>query len=337
MTQTILKRNSNIELLRIIAMFMILIIHADFGILSVPSSEEMATDPFSTISRVFFEAFGIFGVNIFVAISGWFLINPNLERWLKFLFQCLFFSILIYIISAALGYTVFSFEGWEDSVLLRSYWFVISYLGLFILSPIINTYIEQASERSLRYFLIVFYFFQTVYTKDNAAAFINQGYSTFSFIGIYVFSNFSRKYIFGKLKITKLLLISILCIFINFMMGLIGITLQIPLFTSYMMNYCNLFSIAGSISIVLLFSKLKINNSRIINYISASAFAVYLFHANPNIYKFFSLIIKRIYTYFSGIECLLMMFVFLLLTYSSAILIDRLRIYIWNKLDNQIK
>ena len=82
-------RQSNIELLRMIAMFMILLIHANMVSLPHPTTGELISTPLPTITRYFFESFGIVGVDIFVLISGWFLINTRAKSFYSFFFQIL--------------------------------------------------------------------------------------------------------------------------------------------------------------------------------------------------------------------------------------------------------
>lgn len=52
-------RASNIEILRIIAMFFILFIHANFWSLGEPTIDEMAANPLATWCRTLFESAGI--------------------------------------------------------------------------------------------------------------------------------------------------------------------------------------------------------------------------------------------------------------------------------------
>ena len=55
MTQTSLKvRNSNIEILRILAMFQVLMLHVNFMTIGEPTTAESITNPVPTFFRVFF-------------------------------------------------------------------------------------------------------------------------------------------------------------------------------------------------------------------------------------------------------------------------------------------
>lgn len=53
------ERDSNIELLRLIAMFMVLIVHADFFSLGVPTHDDIISAPTSAFLRFFFESLSI--------------------------------------------------------------------------------------------------------------------------------------------------------------------------------------------------------------------------------------------------------------------------------------
>ena len=96
-------RNSNIELLRIIAMIMILGLHVNFLAIGEPSTEDIVSLPLLSFIRVFIEQICIVGVNVFVLISGWFGINSKPKGIVQFLFQSLFFSLIIFIPFAIAG------------------------------------------------------------------------------------------------------------------------------------------------------------------------------------------------------------------------------------------
>lgn len=63
------ERDSNIELLRIVAMLMILVLHA-IGALGPVSAAERTLSPATSFLRVFWEQACIIGVNLFILISG---------------------------------------------------------------------------------------------------------------------------------------------------------------------------------------------------------------------------------------------------------------------------
>ena len=86
-------RESNIELLRNISMFLILVIHANFVALPKIEYTELLSNTTPSVVRFFIESIGIVAVNVFVLISGWFGIRTRTKSVLSFIYQILFFLI----------------------------------------------------------------------------------------------------------------------------------------------------------------------------------------------------------------------------------------------------
>lgn len=84
-------RDSNMELLRIVAMFLVLVVHADYYSLGAPTSAELQTEPLTSVTRIFFQILGVGASNLFILISGYYGIHPSLKGFYKFIFQILFF------------------------------------------------------------------------------------------------------------------------------------------------------------------------------------------------------------------------------------------------------
>ena len=82
-----MKRESNIELLRIVAMLLVLFLHANYFSLGKVESIDIQSDLFGSFVKSFTEALCIICVNVFVLISGWFGIRPTLKGAMSLLFQ----------------------------------------------------------------------------------------------------------------------------------------------------------------------------------------------------------------------------------------------------------
>lgn len=190
------QRESNFELLRIISMFMILALHADFYSLGEPGVEDFRCSPLSASTRLLVEMMSIVSVNVFVMISGWFGIKSSIKGLANFVFQCLFFLVGIYAVALLFGSVPLSAKGIALCLGFchGSNWFIRAYLGLFILSPILNAFLERCTRRQLEYVLISFYTFQTIYGFIGNVDFFCSGYSTFSFIGLYLLSRYLKLY-----------------------------------------------------------------------------------------------------------------------------------------------
>lgn len=85
------ERLSNIELLRILSMFMILGLHANFVALPRPDNAFIIANPIESSLRIFLEYLCIVSVDVFVLISGWFRIKATTRSITNFLYQIVFF------------------------------------------------------------------------------------------------------------------------------------------------------------------------------------------------------------------------------------------------------
>lgn len=310
-------------------MFLVLVVHADFFALGKPTSDELSGESMASFVRLMIEGFSIGCVDMFVLLSGWFGIRPRLSKFCAFLFQCAFFLFGIYAVCLLFHLADFSLKGIAGCFLaLKWNWFVKAYILLYIISPILNAYVESATKKQLGLTIICFYIFQTFYSwLTNASEFFEQGYSTISFIGLYMLARYCAKYkpqfvtLNKNVSLVAYLAISILLAVIYFGLGMSGLKFGQHL----VFRYDSPLVITASLSLLLYFSKLKMK-SKNINWIAASSFAVFLLHTNPNLCKpYFVPMIQNIYHSYDGIICILYMTVFLLLVYCMSIFLDQIR------------
>lgn len=332
-------RQSNIELFRIIAMFLVLVVHADYFSLQAPLTTEMHANPLSATTRIFWESLSIGCVDMFVLITGWFGIHPKKKSFCNFVFQCLFFLIGIYILCVATGLTTLSLKGIAGCfVMLEWNWFIKSYIGLYILSPILNSYIEHATKQELGRTILFFYIFQTLYSWiSNGAPFFMSGYSTMSFIGLYLLAQYAHRYPNCLTSFSPSVDLSIFAGLVagQTLLGAIALYWDFNGIQARLFSYVSPLVILSALYLLLAFSKLKFS-SRIINWVAASSFAVFLLHTNPNLCRpYFIPFVQHIYNTTDSIECLMVIFVFLAFVFFLAILIDQIRILLWNFIWNK--
>lgn len=99
-----------------------------------------------------------------------------------------------------------------------------------------------------------------------------------------------------------------------------------------MFSYVNPLVIMSAVMLLLLFKGLEIK-SKFINWCASSSFAIFLLHTNPNICEpYYTPMVRRIYSTYNGVECILAIFVLIIFVVVSAILIDQFRKLIWDKL-----
>ena len=137
------QRKSNIELLRIFAMLLVLMLHANYYALG---GVEIIND-ITSFLKVLSEQLCVIAVNVFVLISGWFGIKPSLKGGISILFQVYFYHLLICVILMCFGREVPLSQFLVGLYFGKPYWFVIAYLILYALAPILNIFIENASAK----------------------------------------------------------------------------------------------------------------------------------------------------------------------------------------------
>lgn len=99
------------------------------------------------VFAIFLRIGGKLGVNIFVLISAYFLsAQPfKVERIFRVACECIFYSIVVYLFAYLWGVST----GWMTYLqvlfapIYNSYWFVTAYIGMLVLSPVLNIIVDK--------------------------------------------------------------------------------------------------------------------------------------------------------------------------------------------------
>lgn len=332
-TQTKLSRNSGMELLRIIAMLFVVLVHTDFWSLGMPTTQLMANEPSKAFMQYLVEIVSIVCVNCFIFISGWFGIKPKIEKFIGLLFQIIFFNFIIYFISVAIGHEHFSLRSFFVHSNFMALWFIPPYIALYWLAPMLNTFIEKAPLSSVRRVLLAFVLLNLILGWVHDYLHFVNGYSFLNFILIYLIARYINHFNpkWSQYKIRNYISLYILiCIFF---IGIIYLTyalkpdvvnLLIKLF-----HYNSPIVHAASICFCLIFTKLKFQ-SKFVNWIAYSSFAIYLLHQDPLIgARWMKQFCQQLFSthnifYYSAAMLALTATFFII-----AILIDQFRLNLW--------
>lgn len=278
-TNRVISRDSNIELARIVAMLLILALHAFNNYFWNFLSGEVTAQ---NVIAILGEAFTSCAVGLFVFISGWYGIKPKVKSIFNIAFQVFFYGIIICLVVSIIKGSA-QWEGLKEIFLLSdSLWFIKSYFLLYILSPVLNAFVDKADKRQFRLVLVTFFLFQSIWGWLNFAEEFNYGLSVVFFIFIYLLARFIRLYAHRITEFSKYVylgvysLSAILVALLLFVKHYYGI---IPLTEHMLISYVCPFMVLCSVSLFLFFTKLHIK-SKAINWISASCLSVYLIHAN---------------------------------------------------------
>ena len=323
------ERESNFELLRIILMMMILFLHADFLATGTPSREDFSVAPVESFGTCLIEALTIIAVNVFVLLSGWFGLRPRVMRFLELVFQVVFINALCVLTLGLMGDNISVDDAIRDIFMVDSaQWFVKTYLLLYLLSPVLNKFVEHATKKEFKTLLIAYLCFQSIYGwYFKTIEELIYGYSLASFIIIYLIGRYLRIHAAewrNKLSGTK-------C-----WVGYIVLSLLISGIASSRLHvegdaysYTSPLVLLSSVAFLLAFSKMKFS-SRAINWVAQSCLAVYLLHMNKFVAPHFLQLLSDLYKSHHFAQYWGYVVVIGFATFSVAVIIDRIRIVIWN-------
>ncbi len=339
-TDQIKERDSNMEALRIVAMLLVLVVHAGFYSLGVPRPSQALHAPMLTLTRLFFQSVSVIAVLVFVLISGWFGIRPKRKGVFNFLFQCWFYSLIIYVVMLCLGRAHFTWKAIQNVLLfVNSFWFIKAYLCLMLFAPVLNAFIDTATERQFRVVLGLFILFQCLYGwLSTGAAWLERGYSVVSFFGLYMLGRYARLYPCRAFTLPRKFDMLIYWGIVFFTTGVAFVLLRqgcSEKTIDVVYRLTSPFIIAEALYLLLFFSKLKFQN-RTVNWVAASCFAVFLIQQNPYIGRpIYAKTIAGIYAAHSGLSVVLLIAGFILALFVACILVDQVRKFVWNNTFNK--
>lgn len=336
-------RLSNYELLRIVAMFLVLILHADFRSLGEPTFEETVDYPISSFIRIAVQSLCLVCVNVYVIISGYFGIKVRKASICNFIFTILFWQILICVASLVSYYILGvgvkpPFKYIAGSLIPGSgMWFVAAYLLLMLVSPLLNAFIQSVSANQLFKFAVVYELVQILFAwliplfHD-----FNDGYSIMSFIGLYLLGAALRRkpdlceaikhpllwYVLVSIAVAGAMFV------VNYACPVSPITNRVSVMFG---SYNSAFIIFCSVMLFLSFGRLTIK-SKAINYIAASSFAVYLFHMSPLTKEYYVDTCRYLFDNCATLEYIAAISIFIVCVYAFATIVDLFRRYLWHKI-----
>jgi len=275
-------------------------------------------------------------VNVFVMISGWFGIKASWKGAGSLLFQVVFLAVLCYLVFWALGLPVSFKENLLPYLLFgKGYWFVVSYLILYAVSPVLNAFVEKASEKDFRHALISLLGVEFVYGFMLDTGHYAYGFSPLAFIGLYLLARYAREYpgiIFSLGKWTDLgiyLGVSVLSMII-FWLGYKWFGMGF-----HMNHYDSPLAIIASLYFLLFFSKLSFT-SKTINWLAVSAFAIYLIHENNLVSPYYHALADTLKVNLPLAGYYLALPLLLICIALICILIDRIRLFFWHLIAKRI-
>lgn len=325
-----LERQSNLELLRILSMFGVLTSH------SLTAMYDLHTANFSLPNeiRVYIMNASVLAVNCFVLISGYFQIKQSWRGFVKLLSPCFFYVLFFSLIAFFMGKMNIK------EMVIRSIfpltetnmWFLITYFGLFLLSPLLNTAFN-AQDKIQRIITLICLLFIDVYLgyMHQSKEITIDGYHLIHFVVIYYLGSFVKSI---NLKISNLRLLWGGYFFLVLLMTMFHMIKMVfsPIAIVYSMRYNSPSVKFVSLFLFILFTQLNIKSKKI-NWIASSVLAVYIISEQLVINRFYYGGLCYIQQNYSEWTVIVVIPCIMVLFYLSCIFIDKMRIQLFSSVE----
>ena len=284
------ERQSNIELLRIICMFMIVMHHfvvnvwyPDMLNLHTPSS---VGETIVLLSHCLF----FIGVNCFVLISGYFSIKTSLRGFLHLYGFYAFYALLIALtqyfgdtqyVQLSLSEKCFhiaihSLMPWDNN----NFWFLNAYLGLFMVASLLNAAIENLTKSNYIRILVLLTILNVIFGNILSIDLLNTwGFCVAQFVYLYMIGGYIRKYVtIESIRAHRWSNLSVYAVSAALWTVFVAIQVfQFPFIGRFFkaFSYNNVFVLAAAIGFFLFMLSFDIK-SKTINWFASSCLAAYL-------------------------------------------------------------
>lgn len=325
-------RDSNMELLRLVAMMLVLIVHANFRALPVPGMRHVLENPSSAFLMFMTEGFSICAVDLFVLLSGWYGIRFKGLRLGELLFQVLFFGLFAIGCCALFAPQELSHDVLGRLFLLNDndYWFVKTYVALYLLAPVLNAFVEQATRCQFATVLVNYFAFMFIYGWwVEGTRWLVAGYSLPLFIGLYLLARFMRLYPLRIWQLSRWVDLGIYLAIVAVLTIAMFVIKQHGGRGGALYFYTCPLVIMAAMHLLLFFSKFSFR-SRLVNWLAISAFACYLTQSSSFIGQFYDQTILGWFNTLPRLQFMAYTALLVLAVFFGSILIDKVRLLLWN-------
>ena len=283
-----MKRERNFEVLRTVAMFFIVVYHClTHGV--GDGYEFSSTSPIyltNALSSDLMLVFSSIAVNLYVMISGYFLVDLNFKAsrivrtWTVACFYS-FIIALLFMILCLIPFNLLSLFKSLFPISFDTYWFVTQYIGLLILSPFLAIMVRNLTYRQYLALLIAGAFICLAIIPDfpyGKRYYVAHGNSVWSFAYLFLITGFIKHHI-KEIPIPRIMMTIILLILLILSCEVIGGYYQGNIHL-YWLNYNGL-ALILSVAVFILVRQLKVPDNRLWNIlvkVAPYSFGVYLIH-----------------------------------------------------------
>lgn len=289
------KRRTNFELLRIVAMFMIIALHYLVkGNVAAPYSESRSMVNYAAW---LVEAFCIVAVNCYVLLSGYFLVESEWKpgRVWSLLCQVLFYSLSVPVAMICMGMLslqdlgLYDWIGFLFPIQTEHYWFATAYLFLYLFAPLLAAGVKKMEKKTLQKVIVLLLLFFSV-GKTVLPFFLvtdHYGYDYGWFLCLFLIAAYLRLYGCRWLEEKNhglwLYVGMCVCLFaLSVIAGVLGNRIEaLSYYAEMPYTYNHLLCLLGAVGLFMAFAKMRFREGRAaecIRRIAPYTFGVYLLH-----------------------------------------------------------
>ncbi|WP_295137965.1 acyltransferase family protein [uncultured Catenibacterium sp.] len=343
------KRNTGIELLKIVSMLMVVTLHV--LLFGMNYYEAHILTPKGFITNMI-EAICYCAVNIYAIITGYLMVNKNpkvyriVDLWIQVVFYLIISTMLIKIYYPQ-DFTKRLLFGTFFPIITNQFWYFTAYFIMFWCIPLYNWIINHLTIEQFRRMIMttlsifcIIGWFASIYGEQVFG--LNNGYS-FLWITVLYFTGAGIKlygkelfYIKKDISRNKVLLIGLLSGLSTFIAKILLVKMTTFLFgheiyVDIFYLYVSPTVLIESICFVFYFSKLNIRSNTLISKISGATFGVYIIHLTP---FFLNYCWKYLTPYKNTplVSYLLIILVSVILLFTLCTVVEIIRIYVFDKL-----
>lgn len=289
------KRRTNFELLRIVAMFMIIALHYLVkGNVAVPYSESRSMVNYAARLA---EAFCIVAVNCYVLLSGYFLVESEWKpgRVASLLCQVLFYSLSVPVAMICIGMLsphdlgLYDWIGFLFPIETEHYWFATAYLFLYLFAPLLAAGVKKMEKKTLQKVIVLLLLFFSVGKTVLPFSLVTDhyGYDYGWFLCLFLIAAYLRLYGCRWLEEKNhglwLYMGMCVCLFaLSAAAGILGNRIEALAYYAEMpYTYNHLLCLLGAVGLFMAFAKIRFREGRAaecIRRIAPYTFGVYLLH-----------------------------------------------------------
>lgn len=278
MKEMLSNRNSTVEGLRILSMFLIVMFHfcgRGLGLFDIDSysAANLCGGGKNTLLQLVMHSLGQLGVPIFLFISGYYGIHFKANRLKDIIIQCFLYTFVFYILFSLFVPEIRSFRMTVLQLFGSSQlWFVYSYIVLYLFSDGINHVLDKLSFKQYTMIVLLLLYITTGLWIAKAG-----GTNILIMLEYYTIARYVHKYMGEKWKgrmawfTFPALILFLTPVFVGFF------TNHVAGIQPYVNKYFNPFLLLLSMTLVVSADMIK-TYSKPVNYIASSMLAVYMIH-----------------------------------------------------------